>query len=106
MKYYATVYTGSLTPGEYLTKEQVDKLGDVKIADMVRRGALRAVDDTPKTESPVKKAKPEPVKVAEPEPEEPEADEEDIELPELTADEVAGEAPAEKPKKGGRRKTK
>ena len=126
MQYYAKTYTGSLTPGEFLTKEQEEKFGADKLADLVKRGALAIVDnedDTP--EAPATSEKPDAPEDAdeeadtedegdadaEPEAEEDgiEPDEGDDELPELDAAEVIDEEekPAEKPASKGRgRKSK
>ncbi len=58
MKYYAKTYTadpkiGLLTPGEFLTEEQVAALGKDRLMDMMARGVLCAVgSNAPKAEKP------------------------------------------------------
>lgn len=49
-EYVANVITsvfpfGVITKGEFLTKQQIDKLGEATIADMVKRGTISVVGD-------------------------------------------------------------
>ena len=135
MQYYAKTYTadpktGLLTPGEFLTEEQVAILGEDRIANMVERGVLAATGDAPaQTEAPAKSEKPAEKKGKKPEPvaeeadaededdtesedadeDDSEAEEDEDELPELDAADAIDEEekPAEKPAKTGKgRKTK
>ena len=133
MQYYAKTYTadpkiGVISPGEYLTEEQVAALGEERIANMVKRNILAATgskpaqtkesaeSEKPAAKKPAKKAKAaaeEQAQDADPEDDDEGGDlngeEGDGELPELDAADAIGEEekPAEAPaKKGGRRKTK
>jgi len=107
MQYYAKTYTSTLTPGEYLTKEQEEQFGADKLADLVKRGALAIVDDEDDTAAaPVESEKPDAPEDAA---EEADTGDEGDELPELDAAEAIDddEKPAEKPASKGRgRKTK
>lgn len=119
MQYYALVNTASpatgfITVGEVLTEKQAEALGAEKIAELVRERVLAPCDG----EKPAEEERPDEKENAEtaeagpapaPDDEQDESGGEDEELPELEiTDEIvkdqAEEAPAEKPKKGGRRK--
>lgn len=114
MKYYAKTNTadpktGFITKGEYLTDQQAEALGEEKLRDMVERGVLGAIGESPRATVPPTEPPIEP-KAEEPEePEEPASDDIDgndgdgDELPELSAgDVIVDETPA-KPKRGGRK---
>lgn len=111
MKYYAKTNTadpaiGFITVGEYLTDKQAEALGEDKLRDMVRRGVLKSVDNSPREAEPP--AEPDAPETPEPEtegPDAPEAEPEDAEdeLPTLDAGDVIDDEPPAKPKRGGRK---
>ena len=104
MKYYAKVYTGELTPGEYLTDEQVEKYGEEKLRELCRRGALEAVRETQKAEEQRHGVD----RPTAPVPAAPESEEEtEEELPELgDAEELVSEEPKAPVKKPARKTNK
>ena len=111
MQYYAKTYTadpktGLLSPGEYLTEEQVAALGEERIANMVERGILAVTGGKPaQTEENAESEKPaakKPAKKAKAAAEEPEADadpEEDEEGGDLNGEK--GDADPEEDEEGG-----
>ena len=128
MRYYAKTYTadpkvGLLTPGEFLTDNQVDALGEDKIAEMAARGILGVTGaKAPKAQEAAKSDEPEEAEVeaevetedeadadAEDEAEGEEGGEELLELDaagEISVDEPTDEQPAKPAKKSGGRQRK
>jgi len=132
MRYYAKTYTadpkvGLLTPGEFLTDNQVDALGEDKIAEMAARGILGVTGaKAPKAQDAAKSDEPEEAEVeaeieadaeveaevetdAEDEAEGEEGGEELLELDaagEISVDEPTDEQPAKPAKKSGGRQRK
>ena len=126
MRYYAKTYTadpkvGLLTPGEFLTDNQVAALGEDKIAEMAARGILGVTGaKAPKAQEAAKSDEPEEAEVeaevetedeadADAEDEAEEGGEELLELDaagEISVDEPTDEQPAKPAKKSGGRQRK